>query len=125
MPCDASHVLFVATANDMDMISVPLLSRFVTMSIEMPNSEQQKAVAHSVYQSVLSQEGVTELFDSELPPAVLSVLSAFSPRQIKLMLVRAVAKASLRLDSQKLTQIDLKDLIKPLDERDRPVGFIW
>ena len=50
---DASHILWVATANDLDRIPESILSRFQVFNIAMPTAEQAMALAQAVGAAVL------------------------------------------------------------------------
>lgn len=126
VPSNASHVLYVATANELDRISAPLLSRFVVLTINSIDGQHRRAVCHSVYRSVLAQEGVADSFDSQLSEAVQAALDDYSPRQIKQILIRAVASAARRPQARKRRMIDTDDLVKPASEATgQPMGFVW
>lgn len=46
---DASHVIWMATANDVDKIPQPILSRFKVFNISLPTPEQTSQIAEAVY----------------------------------------------------------------------------
>lgn len=127
MPCDASQLLVIATANDLGRISAPLLSRFVVLHIEAITSEHRATVIRSIYRAVLEHLCVVERFDADLADEVIETLTELSPRQTKIALMRSVAAAASRYrnpDDRVAIQND--DLVKPNDaQRDKPMGYIW
>jgi len=126
IPCDASQVLYVATANNLERISAPLLSRFVVLHIQSIVGDHHQSVTQSIYRTLLEQHGVAELFSPALSKSVLIELSNFSPRQIKIILMRAIACAASRRSGADRMDIQSGDLIKPPSESEgNPVGFIW
>lgn len=63
---DASRVIYVATSNDSDLISAPLLSRFDAFDIEYPDRQQRETIICNMvdksYQNIrLSQAALTLL----------------------------------------------------------------
>ena len=66
LPLDASHVIWVATGNDIDAIEKPILDRFVVFEIEKPSAAHMRTIAQSVYQRVLERYKQTERFEAQL-----------------------------------------------------------
>ncbi|WP_291012934.1 AAA family ATPase [Hydrogenophaga sp.] len=74
---DASHVLFVATANDLRLVPPPIQSRFQVFHIEQPTAEQSIDLAQSVAGSVhLRYSGF-----AEPPRRLVTLLAHLTPRQ--------------------------------------------
>lgn len=111
---NASHVLYVATANDLDSISAPLLSQFVVLEINQIEGQHRQAVCKSIYQAVLEKEGVARLNND-----VMAALADFTPRQIKQMLIRAGASVARHPRIQGRIVIETDDLVKPASESSR------
>ena len=59
---DASHVIYVATANRLSSIEGSLLSRFKLFHIEDPDARAAVAIARSVAQAVLVEHGLQRRF---------------------------------------------------------------
>jgi ATP-dependent Lon protease len=133
LPTDASHVLYVATANSGQHIPKPILSRFITLQIDSMSAEQHGQVTQSIYTSLLQQHECAVLFKRTLSKSVIEALRNHSPRIIKATLRRAIAQAALRDPNVKKLTITLEDLIfsenemldsKPYDGN-RLFGFIY
>lgn len=92
-PMDASHINYVATANDADALDAAILSRFEVFEIPDPDRCEAERIARSVYRDVLAREGWEMLFDPELPPDVLDRLAACTPREAHFLLGRALPMA--------------------------------
>lgn len=75
LPIDASNISWFATANDINTISIPLLSRFETFTIPNPNLEQKGILAENVYQSILLNNSWGSFFNNQLPEATKSLLA--------------------------------------------------
>src|SRR4029450_9430358 len=73
---DASHILWVATANDDTVIPEPILNRMNVYAIDRPDAEGSRRIALSVYREILHQH------HSPFPPE--------APRPIALSLYREI-----------------------------------
>jgi len=98
MPIDASHVVWIATANYIDRIPEPILSRFAVIPVRSPNAEQMVLVLHSVYTKVRQNNPWGDLFQEELSQRVADKLvnAKLEPRLLKKILVGACGRAVLR-----------------------------
>ncbi|MEP7299269.1 MAG: AAA family ATPase, partial [Burkholderiales bacterium] len=61
---DASHVIYIATANRLSSIEGSLLSRFKLFHIEEPDARTAVAIARSVARSVLGEFGLARRFEA-------------------------------------------------------------
>jgi ATP-dependent Lon protease len=77
---DARHIVWIATANSLDGLSAPLLSRFKLILINKPDARAAVTIALSVTQAVTLQMGV-----SIKPPSgeVLQLLATLTPRTMR------------------------------------------
>ena len=75
---DASLVGYIATANTLDGLRSPLLSRFEVFDIEPPNRQEASGIARQVVQDVLRRLGLQDRVRFE--PRALQVLTYLSPR---------------------------------------------
>ncbi len=48
LPIDASHVIWIATANDVDRLATPMRSRFLIFNISNPTSEERLGITYSI-----------------------------------------------------------------------------
>jgi ATP-dependent Lon protease len=94
LPIDASRILWVATANILERVPDPILSRFTVFDVPAPTQDQVRTIAARIYSQMLS-EPFGAFFDPELPPAILDALGSRSPRELRLLLRRALGKAAM------------------------------
>lgn len=92
---DASHVLWFATANDLDAIPAPIRSRFVVFEIPAPTREQAEAIAKTMYGDIRNSNDWGAAFAENLAPNVASLLADKAPREIRTLLQRGFGKAAL------------------------------
>lgn len=90
---DASHMLWVATANDASAIPEPILNRMNVYAIERPDAEGSRRIAQAVYREILEQHNWP--FPSEPSALVLDRLMAIPPRDMKKLLLDAFGNARL------------------------------
>lgn len=88
---NASHVRFMATANDLSGIPAPLLSRMLVFQIALPAVDQLQRVVRRIHEGVARNLGVFP--PGDLPYEVLKRACRLSPREIKVRLECAFARA--------------------------------
>ena len=77
---DARHIVWIATANSLQGLSTPLLSRFELVMVNKPDARAAVTIALSVTQSVNAQMGV-EL--KQPSGEVLQWLATLTPRLMR------------------------------------------
>jgi ATP-dependent Lon protease len=90
---DASHILWVATANDETTIPDPILNRMNVYSIDRPDAEGSRRIALSVYREILDQHRWP--FPPEPAEGLLDRLATIPPRDMKKLLLDAFGTAQL------------------------------
>lgn len=100
---DASLVTYVATANSLRGLEMPLLSRFEIFDVPPPTIDESVTVATQVMHDVLTRLGVTERVSFDRRCA--SVLARMSPRLMHRVAERLVAQA-IREQRDRVTQAD-------------------
>jgi ATP-dependent Lon protease len=90
---DASHILWVATANDERTIPEPILNRMNVYTIERPDAHGARKIALAVYREIL--DGRPWPFPDEPSESVLDRLSALPPRDMRKLLLDAFGTARL------------------------------
>jgi len=90
---DASHILWVATANDESVIPEPILNRLNVYEIERPDAEGSRKIALAVYREILDAHRWA--FPPEPSASVLDKLSAIPPRDMRKLLLGAFGTAKL------------------------------
>ncbi len=90
---DASHILWVATANDESSIPDPILNRMNVYVIDRPDYDGSIKIALSIYQGILEQHNW--IFDAEPSQDVLNCLAEVAPRDMRKVLIDAFGNAKL------------------------------
>jgi ATP-dependent Lon protease len=90
---DASHILWIATANDESAIPEPILNRMNVYAIDRPDAEGARRIALAVYREILDAHRWP--FPSDPPEGVIERLSAVPPRDMRKLLLDAFGTARL------------------------------
>jgi ATP-dependent Lon protease len=90
---DASHILWVATANDESTIPDPILNRMNVYTIERPDADGARKIALAVYREILA--GHPWPFPEEPSESVLDRVSMVPPRDMRKLLLDAFGTARL------------------------------
>ena len=90
---DASHILWVATANDESVIPEPILNRMNVYSIDRPDAEGSRRIALAVYREIL--EAHNWPFPAEPSESVVDRLASVPPRDMRKLLLDAFGTAQL------------------------------
>ena len=119
VPVNASHILWVATANDESSIPEPILNRMNVYVIARPDREGAMRIARTLYSEIVSQHNwgfEPELLEDE----VLETLADVPPRDMRKLLLDAFGNA--KLDGR--DYLTLKDLdLDRLARRKAKIGF--
>lgn len=112
---DASHIVWFATANDLNKVSAPLKSRFDIFNIPSPNFQERKALIKGVYQTILKNNSWGAIFNQEIPDASLDLLASVNTpgaaRDLRRNLTIACAKA-VKANRNEIHLDDLKMIPK-------------
>lgn len=107
---DASHSIWIATANTLDTLSAPLKSRFDIYNVPNPNWHQRRNLVQGIYQSLLKNNSWGASLETKLSETVLDVLAdAMGPgaaRDLRRSITTACAKAA-RHQRKEITLADL------------------
>jgi ATP-dependent Lon protease len=90
---DASHILWIATANDEATIPEPILNRMNVYVIDPPDAEGSRLIALRVYQSILDQHRWP--FPAEPAESVLDRVAGIPPRDMRKLLLDAFGNARI------------------------------
>ncbi len=90
---DASHILWVATANDESAIPEPILNRMNVYSIERPDADGSRRIALAVYREILDAHNWP--FPAEPSESVIDRLASVPPRDMRKLLLDAFGTAQL------------------------------
>ena len=117
---DASHVNWIATANDLASIPGPILSRLTVLHIPSPTPKQVGSIAESIYARLRDEASWGHAFAEKLDIGVLEKLQTLDPRSLGLALRRALGAAAR--DGRGIVQVN--DITLPTDANTRGMGFI-
>jgi ATP-dependent Lon protease len=115
---DASHILWIATANDETAIPEPILNRMNVYSIDRPDADGSRRIALAVYREILDAHHWP--FPGEPADGVIERLSTVPPRDMRKLLLDAFGTARLA-DRDYLMPEDID--AKKLCGRKARVGF--
>lgn len=117
---DASKILWVLTANDETVLPEPLLSRMTAMRVESPEPAQAVAIARQIYSGILVSMNLKEEFESELADPVAEQLASRAPREMRNLLVTALARA-VRAGRR---TVEPEDIVPTSQPSQRRMGFV-
>jgi ATP-dependent Lon protease len=92
---NAQNVNWVMTANNINNIPAPILSRAKLFHIELPNRVQMPLVIKNIYDEIRNSEAYGHLLDERLPDETIAVFEGLSPREVKRKLTEACSKVFL------------------------------
>jgi ATP-dependent Lon protease len=116
---DASHVNWIATANSIEGIPAPLLSRMTVLQVQAPNAEQVAHIAQQMYGRMRAESPWGSVFAPKLDEQVVEELKRLPPRSLGLALKRALGRAA-REERDHIRVCDLPDLSAATR---KPMGF--
>lgn len=117
---DASHVNWIATANDLEAIPGPLRSRLTVLHIQPPKPEQVRSIVQAIYNRMRGESSWGHAFEKQLNEDVLFRLQALPPRSVRLVLQRALGSAAR--DGRGIVRVG--DITLPVEASHRGVGFV-
>ena len=107
---DASHILWVTTANDEHAIPEPILNRMNVYSIPRPDADESFAIACHLYREIMAEHDWG--FPAEPPADAMERLALVPPREQRRALMKAFGNAKL----------DGRDYLEPADLEVVPPG---
>jgi ATP-dependent Lon protease len=125
---DCSHIIWIATANNAEIMPDPILSRVTRIDVRPPTGQEMRAIASSVYRDLLESEPWASAFAERLSDDVLSEIASLAPRVLRRTLLDAAAAVAAERASQACTNhrltISASDIRKVLPKsRARTLGF--
>ena len=114
---DASHIVWVCTANDLASIPDPIVSRMMVYEVRRPTRDEARRIGQRMYQALLREHSWS--FAPQLGDDALDALAAVPPREMKKRILEALGQARLHR----------RDHVLPEDftrapARERRIGFI-
>lgn len=117
---DASHVNWIATANSIDGIPTPLLSRMTVLQAEAPTADQVAHIAQQIYGRMRAESPWGSVFAPTLDEQVVGQLKSLPPRSLGLALKRALGRAA----REERDHIRITDLPAVSISTRKPMGFV-
>jgi ATP-dependent Lon protease len=114
---DASHILWVTTANDDRGIPDPILNRMNVYSVPRPDADESFVIACRLYAEIVAAHDWG--FPEEAPEEVMCKLSTLPPREQRRALMSAFGNA--KLDGRDHLEVDDLDAFRA--GRKRKIGF--
>lgn len=90
---DASHILWVATANEVRHLPEPILSRMMVYEIPRPDEESARNIAAQLYGEIVAEHNWG--FPLEVSDDVLDCMARLQPREMRKILMSALGNAKL------------------------------
>lgn len=90
---DASRIIWVATANYLEQVPAPILSRMTVIDIKSPNSNQMVAIVNSIYSNFRNSKPYGKLLSPTIQENAMDKLRTKSPREAKLAIDQGCLKA--------------------------------
>ena len=126
---DFSHVLWLATANDISIIPSAIMSRFMTFKIPNPTREQMEVIIQSVYGDILvhNKDHWGSCFEPKIEDkSIIDALTNKSPRELYTMMESAMGSAAMKVQKAGVTEgirISSEDFDSSLIHGKRSFGF--
>jgi ATP-dependent Lon protease len=114
---DASHILWVTTANDERSIPEPILNRMNVYEVPRPDHDAAISIAAALYREIVAAHDWG--FPAEADEAVLERLAALPPRDMRKRLLAAFGTA--KLDGR--NWLEGRDFEISRTGRSRKIGF--
>lgn len=119
---NCENIVWVATANQLQFIPEPILSRFAVIEVQQPSRSQMEKVLQSIYRKILSNYEWGAQFADQLTENVVDkvICSGLAPRLIQLELIGACGRAALAKPSVSADSHSYE--LSPDDFQPRSVG---
>ena len=121
---DASHVNWIATANTIETIPAPLLSRLIVLHIQTPKPDQVRGIAQSIYNRLRGDAPWGSSFEEQLSDDVLTRLQELPPRSVRVVLQQALGAAALAGRGVIQAQDVREPVCAPEKPRRHSIGFL-
>ena len=120
---DASHIIWIATANSVESIEKPILDRFLVFHVETPTKTQMRNIVNNQYERYLKQSAAGQFFEAEIRSDVIDELCKYHPRSVKKRLSLAFGFAANEKRNY-LTVCDIQNNKLNEERKKRGVGFM-
>jgi ATP-dependent Lon protease len=116
---DASRINWIATANYLENVPAPILSRLRVINIKKPDAQQMEGVIKSIYKSFRINRPYGALLDPDIGKDIIDSLKIKTPREAKMAIEEAGLKA-IRAGRNTL----LPEYLPEIRKDNHRVGFI-
>lgn len=121
---DASHILWIATANKIAAMEKPILDRFTVFNIAPPSTIQMREIVKNQYKQFIENDPAGGFFDKEIKGDVVDELCLYHPRNVRKMLNLSFGLAA-NLQRHYLMVDDIRECnISDKKEKRRGMGFM-
>ena len=117
---DASHVNWIGTANSIEGIPAPLLSRMTVLHVQAPTPAQVAHIARQIYGRMRAESPWGSGFAPTLDDQVVDKLKNLPPRTLGLALKRALGRAA----REERDHIQVCDLPALASSTRKAMGFV-
>lgn len=94
VPMDASHLNYVATANDISNLPAPVLSRFTIFHVEKPSILEIQKITKLAYKDLIKELEISTVFPADLDKDVVMTLGELNDiRALRKLLTNALVHA--------------------------------
>lgn len=119
---DATHINWIATANDIRTIDPPILDRFLVINIREPTKQETQTIAQNIYSNLRSELDCAQYFRKSLSNEVLELLGEMAPRKIRRALRSALGRAAME-NRQHIVPADI-EANRTSHTGGLPIGFV-
>lgn len=117
---DASRVIWIATANEVEKLPPAILSRMRHFEIRKPTSEEMKGIVRSIYKMLRQTDPIAQFLEEEIPESTVDQMMHLLPREARKALQEGCQRA-FSLDRMRVLPEDLPESLSPVEVR---MGFI-
>lgn len=120
---DASHIIWIATANSVESLDAPILDRFTVFNVADPETAQMIAIVNSQYQRFIDKHPSGSIFEKEIRDDVREELCNHHPRKVRKLLEQAFGLAAFDKRNYLIVQ-DIKDSDVSKTRKKTGIGFV-
>lgn len=130
LPVNLSYLSYLATANEVEYLTPPLLSRLTLVELEAPGPEHLARLVQRLYDLITQRLGLSELFEKQLPTEMVNELIADKPglRLIRQRLEAGIAAAVEGFETPEILALARKLLpviqVMPTKSARTPMRFV-
>jgi len=117
---DASHIIWVATANEVNNIPDPILSRMRYFEIRKPTPTEMKAIVRNIYHMIRTTEDIGRLLAEDIPEETVKALAHMLPREAR----KHLQEACLRAFGKERSTVLPEDIVAENIPPESRIGFL-